>query len=113
MRCGKGNDEELALRFERRNPRECAVAKFEHITEPIGKSRRNPRECAVAKFEHITESIGKSRRNPRECAVAKLYVAAVRFMSSVATRANALWQRCAMVNRCRSGVVTTRANALW
>ena len=91
MRCGKGNDEELALRFE----------------------RRNPRECAVAKFEHITESIGKSRRNPRECAVAKLYVAAVRFMSSVATRANALWQRCAMVNRCRSGVVTTRANALW
>ena len=49
MRCGKGNDEELALRFERRNPRECAVAKFEHITESIGKSRRNPRECAVAK----------------------------------------------------------------
>ena len=71
MRCGKGNDEELALRFERRNPRECAVAKFEHITESIGKSRRNPRECAVAKMRDGKPLPLRRGHNPRECAVVK------------------------------------------
>ena len=93
MRCGKGNDEELALRFERRNPRECAVAKFEHITESIGKSRRNPRECAVAKMRDGKPLPLRRGRNPRECAVAKASTPEQVNAIKVATRTNALWQR--------------------
>ena len=52
-------------------------------------------------------------RNPHECAVAKVVPNLGHPCCNVATRTNALWQRCAMVNRCRSGVVATRANALW
>ena len=52
-------------------------------------NRRNPRECAVAK-----SACGdpRRRRNPRECAVAKMRTQLEPLNTKVATRANALWQ---------------------
>ena len=83
----------LLFVFERRNPRECAVAK-KRVAVKLGfQHRRNPRECAVAKklvnnaaptaaeSQPARMRCGKAltgysrqchlRRNPRECAVAK------------------------------------------
>ena len=98
-----------------RNPRECAVAKAAlhdghqrtvksqparmrcgkecDPQAPAQDRGRNPRECAVAKGADGQACAVCTGRNPRECAVAKIPAAFEFPDGTVATRANALWQR--------------------
>ena len=126
----------MNMRRASRNPRECAEAKDTLLTAQVERASRNPRECAVAKTKRakaaaaLAESqparmrCGKAivdirrtyapRRNPRECAVAK-NKSGGKYLESVpvATRANALWQRCKMLKIRLMLYVATRTNALW
>ena len=113
----------------RRNPRECAVAKKRVIPAFKCEAGRNPRECAVAKGSELRRLIGRTCRNPRECAVAKIVPpCAAEKGRSVATRANALRQsqyrhgsltaspsrnprECAEAKRCYRGVHTHTAQS--
>ena len=81
------------LALQRRNPRECAVAKVNACTTTAEQQSRNPRECAVAKVNACTTTAEQQSRNPRECAVAKNPEDMRYYNGEVATRANALWQR--------------------
>ena len=115
MRCGKGLICLPTASIKRRNPHECAVAKFylkqaefhrpvATRTNALWQSRfgnmsrrklpsRNPHECAVAKIYREGRFERLPRRNPHECAVAKLLANKLARYAQVATRANALWQR--------------------
>ena len=52
-------------------------------------------------------------RNPHECAVAKMEASGTSVEQQVATRTNALWQRCQSRQHQADGGVATRTNALW
>ena len=113
MRCGKAAQLAAAYHLHESQPARMRCGKDSPPPSPATRCRRNPRECAVAKgdFALIGSSI------------------------SVATRANALWQRgwnfiwhvpflcrnpreCAVAKLKDDAVivcneVATRANALW
>ena len=96
----------------RRNPHECAVAKWAKKTiQRLHMSQPARMRCGKAVFP--LRGLLPPCRNPHECAVAKADNSHTLEFSNVATRTNALWQRTHTDGACCLMHVATRTNALW
>ena len=80
--------------FRSRNPRECAVAKRLPYQQCLKCLCRNPRECAVAKGKIVKCFLHCFLSQPARMRCGKDHIwRDINLRFSVATRANALWQR--------------------